>query len=298
MEAEKEVKNQQTNIQIANLEYAANELKAQKEATAKKQEEAKQAHEQYLKEREKEHKERLKRLYEYSKEEIDIDAEIERQKAENKKTKFEEGYIITGEQQNAIVAQALGHLNVMKNDREVYNKEQLNATINLENAKFAVIEGALQLAMGLAGKNKAIADAIFIVDKGLAIARIIVDTQREIAGYAANPLWTALPDGGALIKGKYILGAKLRAGASIATIAATTIGKFTTGSTQGFGGGAGTLGLSAPLQPQGQQAQLTQLNQSSINALGNQAVRAYVVETDVTSSQQRIAAIQQRARFN
>jgi len=189
-----------------------------------------------------------------------------------------------------------------KNKKAVDDKNrkdaELQATIQLEDAKLAVVSGALQLAMGLAGKNKAIADAIFIVDKGLAIARIIVDTQREIAGYAANPLWTALPDGGALIKGKYILGAKLRAGASIATIAATTIGKFTTGSTQGFGGGAGTLGLSAPLQPQGQQAQLTQLNQTSINALGNQAMRAYVVETDVTSSQQRIAAIQQRARFS
>ena len=54
----------------------------------------------------------------------------------------------------------------------------------------------------------------------------------------------------------------------------------------------------APIQPQAQQAQLTQLNQSSINAIGNQSMRAYVVETDVTSSQQRIAAIQQRARFN
>jgi hypothetical protein len=70
--------------------------------------------------------------------------------------------------------------------------------------------------------------------------------------------------------------------------------------TVGGGGGGGSISASsaAPIQPLGEQAQLTQLNQSSINAIGNQSMRAYVVETDVTSSQQRIAAIQQRARFN
>jgi hypothetical protein len=43
---------------------------------------------------------------------------------------------------------------------------------------------------------------------------------------------------------------------------------------------------------------MTQLNSSTINALGNQAIKAYVVETDVTSNQQRVKAIQQRARFD
>jgi hypothetical protein len=43
---------------------------------------------------------------------------------------------------------------------------------------------------------------------------------------------------------------------------------------------------------------MTQLNQQSINDLGNQAVRAYVIETDVTGNQQRMAAIRQRARFS
>ena len=45
-------------------------------------------------------------------------------------------------------------------------------------------------------------------------------------------------------------------------------------------------------------AQITQLNQQSINDIGNNAVRAYVVESDVTSSQERITAIRQRARFS
>jgi len=53
----------------------------------------------------------------------------------------------------------------------------------------------------------------------------------------------------------------------------------------------------SPMQPQLPQAQMTELNQNSINALGNQAIKAYVVETDMTTNQQRIKAIQQRARF-
>jgi hypothetical protein len=45
-------------------------------------------------------------------------------------------------------------------------------------------------------------------------------------------------------------------------------------------------------------AQTTNISQQSINDIGNQAVRAYVIESDVTSNQQRMAAIRQRARFS
>jgi hypothetical protein len=265
-----------------------------KQDAQKKKDEEERIYQENLKKKDAEHKERLKRLEQYAKEEIDIQAEIDNQKKEKEKTKFEEGYVITGEQQTAIANQATAHLNTMQKDQLDFNNAILDAEIILQEAKFQAVAGGLQLLAGLAGKNKAIADAIFIVDKALAIAKIVVDTQREIAGYASaySPII-----GGTAISIPLIAAAKIRAGASIATIAATTIGKFTTGSTAGFGGGAGTLGV-APIQPTQPTAQLTQLNQSSINAIGNQAIRAYVVETDVTSNQQRISAIKQRARFN
>jgi hypothetical protein len=57
------------------------------------------------------------------------------------------------------------------------------------------------------------------------------------------------------------------------------------------------LNAAAPISPAQPQAATTNLSSQTINAIGNQAVRAYVVENDVTSNQQRIAAIQQRARF-
>lgn len=66
----------------------------------------------------------------------------------------------------------------------------------------------------------------------------------------------------------------------------------------GGGGGMPSLSNIAPIMPQIPTAQVTQLNQQSINDIGNQAVRAYVIESDVTSNQQRIAAIRQRARFS
>jgi hypothetical protein len=66
------------------------------------------------------------------------------------------------------------------------------------------------------------------------------------------------------------------------------------------GGGSAMPSLSniTPIIPQLPTAQITQLSQQSINDIGNNAVRAYVVESDVTSSQERITAIRQRARFS
>jgi chromosome segregation ATPase len=177
-------------------------------------------------------------------------------------------------------------------------EEELKATEALQNAKFAAASAGVNLLGALVGENEKLANALFVVDKALAIAKIVVDTQKEIAGYAANPLWTALPDGGALIKGKYILGAKIRAAASIATIGATTVAKFKGGaSSANFGQGGSINNLGTPIVPS-QQTQLTQLNQQSINAIGNSAIRAYVVETDITSNQKRVQAIKQRARFS
>ena len=68
----------------------------------------------------------------------------------------------------------------------------------------------------------------------------------------------------------------------------------------GGGGGGEMPSLSniSPIIPELPTAQVTQLNQQSINDIGNQSLRAYVIESDVTSNQQRIAAIRQRARFS
>jgi hypothetical protein len=66
----------------------------------------------------------------------------------------------------------------------------------------------------------------------------------------------------------------------------------------GGGGGIPSLSNISPMIPQIPQAGTTNISQESINDLGNKAVRAYVIESDVTSNQQRITAIRQRARFS
>ena len=65
-----------------------------------------------------------------------------------------------------------------------------------------------------------------------------------------------------------------------------------------FGGGGGMPTMGAPMTPELPQAATTNLSRQTINDIGNQAVRAYVIETDVTSNQERMAAIRQRARFS
>jgi hypothetical protein len=185
-----------------------------------------------------------------------------------------------------------------KLDKDI-KEAQLKAEYELQDAKFAAVSAGLSLLGSLASKSEAIANTLFIVDRALAIAQIIVNTQREIASIsAANaPLGIA----GVPITASQILAAKIRAGVGIATIAATSIAKFKNGSGSAGNSGGGNMpsvSASAPMMPQLPQPTTTNLSQQTINDIGNQAVRAYVVESDVTSSQERITAIRQRARFS
>ena len=69
----------------------------------------------------------------------------------------------------------------------------------------------------------------------------------------------------------------------------------------GRSGGGGNVpsgsSVSAPLQPQAPQATRTQLDQDQLNQIGNATVRAFVVESDVTSNQDRIRRLNRAARL-
>lgn len=64
------------------------------------------------------------------------------------------------------------------------------------------------------------------------------------------------------------------------------------GSTGSSGGGSAPMSPGTPIQQT-----VTSLNQSSINAIGNQAIKAYVVETDIRNSQTRVNRILTNSRF-
>ena len=184
-----------------------------------------------------------------------------------------------------------------------YN-ETLKADQTLFDARFGLAQGFIDAVGSLAGQNKKVANALFVVDKALSIAQIVVATQREIAGYASNPTWSLLPDGGAAIKASYIAAAKIRAGVSIATIAATSIGKFIGGgggASVGGGGGAAPSASSATSNPAtpsvnlfGQNNNANNLSSSSpVESTQNIVVKAVVSETEITNTQNKIKNITQ-----
>ena len=186
-------------------------------------------------------------------------------------------------------------------------EEELKADEELQEAKYQIAQSGLGLLSSLAGENEKLANVIFAISKALEIGRIISTTAGAITQVNANTLAipAILPPAlvnpafvtAAVIGAKKIATLKLGAAASIATIAAASISKFKSGGGGGIQGGSAAT-AQAPIIPQLPAAQTTNISRQSINDLGNQAVRAYVIETDVTGNQQRMAAIRQRARFS
>ena len=171
-----------------------------------------------------------------------------------------------------------------------YNRAVVDAEQTLVDAKRNALETGFNIANQFTGKNKALADTLFAIQKGVAIAQIVIDTQKEIAGYYSNPTWKLLPDGGLSLATTASAGAKIRAATSIAAIGATTIGKFMGGGggsslNTGGGGGGGTMSSQPP------RIDTYQTNRTPMNA--NQ--RVYVLEKDITDSQGRVARIRHNA---
>lgn len=151
---------------------------------------------------------------------------------------------------------------------------------------------AAQLARQVFEKSKAVQIAGLVVEQAGAIGKIIANLG------AANMKSVAMfPPTGMPWVGINTANAALSIGSIIASTAKQIAAMKNAESGSSGGVNVPKIGGGAPMAPTMQEAQLTQLNQSTINALGNQAVRAYVVETDMTTNQQRIQAIKQRARF-
>lgn len=190
-------------------------------------------------------------------------------------------------------------------DQQKYNAEVIKAEEDLAAAKMGAAKGVIEAIGALAGENKKVANALFLVDKALAIGQIIVNTQKEISAYAANPTWSLLPDGGAALKTAAIAAAKIRAATSIGTIVASSIGKFMGGGGGGVqaptnfssGAGAGTAtATSVPsfvpgnLFGQGNAANNVGAP-TSVEQGQNITVTAVVSETEMTSTQQKVSKI-------
>jgi len=203
------------------------------------------------------------------------DLEIEKNLLNEKDILLKDAYakkLITEEQFTAAIdANAKARTEIDKQETEA----------KVRNAEIA--SQLLNTIADVLGKNTA-------AGKVAAIASTTIDTylgaqkaytSQLIPGDPSSPIRAAIAAGIAVVGGlknvKSILAVKTPGG--------------------GGGGSVPSISAAAPIAPPQPQAQTTTLDNRSINAIGNQTTRAYVVESDVTGSQQRMAAIQQRARF-
>ena len=201
----------------------------------------------------------------------EADLQIERTLLDQKDTLLKDAFakkLITEEQYNAgVAANAKARTDIDKKEAET--KVQL----------LQMTSQALTQAADILGKETA-------AGKTLAVAGALINTYQGIAAGVKLGFPLAIP------------AVAMAAATGFSAVKNILAVKTPGGSSGGAANiSAPNVSAMAPMAPPQPQAQTTSLNTQTINALGNQAQRAYVVESDVTSNQQRIAAIQQRARF-
>jgi hypothetical protein len=148
------------------------------------------------------------------------------------------------------------------------------------------------IAAGNATIGVGIASAFIPGMQGLAAAQIAsgkAAVTGAIVGKGISKANTIAQAVGAGVAGAAQIAAILSAGKSKAA-------PSTAGAGAGSDSGASVgVSASAPLSPM---PQTTTLNQSQVNQMGNQAQRAYVVESDVSGNQERITRLNRAARIN
>jgi hypothetical protein len=166
-----------------------------------------------------------------------------------------------------------------------------------------------QILSGFAKENKGLAIAALAIEKGAAIANVIVNLNKEMAANAvmaaANPLNVATAGAAGIAQLKtFNTMAKIRAGLRIAAITAAGIqaGKAITsggdgGSVPTGGGAAGGGGGGAAAAP----SIFANPNVTDLSGFGqgqgqgSSPMRAYVVERDITQSTRRVRRLEEFA---
>jgi hypothetical protein len=211
------------------------------------------------------------------KEDNDKQAKIDNERIEGQKkvVATTTNYALQGiqKQQDATLTSAQ---NINAIGKWLVSEDKKNLDDKLESAKMAL--DALSVVI----------DQNSVAGKAIAVAQAVINTYQGAT--------KALGQGGAF--GFITAGAVIAAGLmNVKKIISTKVPSAKGTGTVGGGASAPSISAAAPMAPPQPEAATTNLSNQTINAIGNQAVRAYVVENDVTSNQQRIAAIQQRARF-
>jgi len=233
----------------------------------------------------------------YKNELLDFDFQEDQQRLANKeayiaeqKAKELSNLQLTEQQRLEIIAKYAKQEQDIDKDITASKKAEKEAQTAMQLQYIGFAEQAGNLLGQIAGKNKSVAIAGLLIEKGAAIAKII--TQM-------NSIPPILPPS---IPNPAFIPARIAGALSIASVIAASVNGIQQINQAGSGGTGSSsvpsISTQAPMIPQLPQAQTTNISRQSINDMGNQAVRAYVIETDVTGNQQRMAAIRQRARFS
>ena len=164
-------------------------------------------------------------------------------------------------------------------------KENSKFEIELErrkqDEKLGIVSNALRTGMQLAGEGTVAGKALGIAD---ATINTYVGASRALKDYPApfNFIAAAATIAQGLLTVNSIINTPLP---SMPGVSDTS------------GGGGGARLSAAPVSPSFTPNAPTSLDQTSLNAIGNVAARAYVVESDITGSQKRIRRIENSARI-
>jgi hypothetical protein len=121
---------------------------------------------------------------------------------------------------------------------------EIAAREEMQAAMLGIAQGTVELLGAVGGKSKALQMTALAIEKGAAIANVVINAAKEMSANAAaaalNPL-NAITGGAAgaaqLLKSNIFT--KIRAGLAIATIAATGLNSAKTIASGGGGGGGG-----------------------------------------------------------
>ena len=160
-----------------------------------------------------------------------------------------------------------------------YKKQLAKQTAESE---IAAAQSTLSIIGGLVDQNS-------VAGKAIAVTQAIINTyqgaSKAIAqGGIFGPIAAAATIAAGLVQVKKIISTKIPSAKGTGNVADASAGGISTG--------AAPIAPSAPIQNT-----VTQLNQQSINQLGSSTSRAYVLESDVTNSQEKITRINRAARL-
>jgi hypothetical protein len=149
-----------------------------------------------------------------------------------------------------------------------------------QEQKLGIVSNALRTGMQLAGEGT-------VAGKALGIADATINTYvGATAALKLPPPFNFIAAAATIAQGLL----------SVQSIINTPLPSMP-GVTDSSGGGGGARLSAAPVPPSFTPNAPTALDQTSLNAIGNVAARAYVVESDITGSQKRIRRIENSARI-